>query len=425
MKPILCVRLKSVQRPRVQFRKLSAVLFFIALSLAFAELSLRVLAAVSSPVRLACGLPPTPVEGEPADLAAVKKVLPVQQFAPGARWGGFILNSRGFRTPEYRTEKAPGTFRVLTIGDSFTSDSGPVPFPLHWTVLLEKGLTSDHEAVELINLGVPATGPWYHRWILELEGLGLQPDLVIYAFYVGNDFADDVPVDLLIETDEEPPGSYLAGLLRTAWLRVTYAPKAPSLYGGAPSEQTGTYVGDASTYNPEGPYLSEGDALSILVDRHKYYRRSTFPWDRWSANKEEVVQIAALCRLAAIPLVVVLVPAEDQVYRRELVAAADHWEGAEGPLDVRLPQETILELLREQAVPALDLLPVFERAGQTSRLYNTRESHWSAAGNRLTAESVLAFLRQGSPFLNGEGSLALPDAIAPRDPGRADSEEER
>ena len=78
---------------------------------------------------------------------------------PNENWGGFILNSKGFRTPEYQLNKSPNMIRIIAIGDSMTFSSA-VPYPYHFTVLLEKKSKTwlKNKSFELINLGVPGVG---------------------------------------------------------------------------------------------------------------------------------------------------------------------------------------------------------------------------------------------------------------------------
>ena len=48
----------------------------------------------------------------------------------------------------------------------------------------------------------------------------------------------------------------------------------------------------------------------------------------------------------------------------------------------------------EEAIPFLDLLPAFVEAGQRTRLYKPRDTHWNLAGNRLAAEVIAPIMRE-------------------------------
>ena len=93
------------------------------------------------------------------------------------------VNSRGFRGPEFETAKAPGAFRIVCIGDSWTfganvDQSGAYPHRL------EGLLRSEYPAgdVEVLNLGVMGYSSYQGLELLQTEGLPLEPDLVIIGF---------------------------------------------------------------------------------------------------------------------------------------------------------------------------------------------------------------------------------------------------
>src|SRR5262249_31978603 len=104
-------------------------------------------------------------------------------FAPN--WN-FHLNSKGFNDVEFNTNKTPGTTRILGIGDSFAF--GIVPYEYNYLTLVEKYLKQGGHNVELINMGIPGTGPFDYLSLLVHEGFALAPDSVLLSFFIGNDF---------------------------------------------------------------------------------------------------------------------------------------------------------------------------------------------------------------------------------------------
>ena len=98
-------------------------------------------------------------------------------------------NSRGFRTPEFEIARTPGRRRVVTLGDSSTFGWGvevedAYPERLRRELAARRDL--DPESVEVINLGVPGYSTFQGRVQLELVGLPLQPDVVVWS-YLAND----------------------------------------------------------------------------------------------------------------------------------------------------------------------------------------------------------------------------------------------
>ena len=99
------------------------------------------------------------------------------------------INRLGFRDDrEYALEKAPGTFRVLVLGDSVTFGHGTT-FETTYPYLLETRLKSWRPDVQwqVWNLGVPGYNTTQElAQLLEL-GERFAPDLVVVGFY-SNDF---------------------------------------------------------------------------------------------------------------------------------------------------------------------------------------------------------------------------------------------
>src|SRR5579885_1658619 len=103
------------------------------------------------------------------------------------------INSHGFRDKERTYEKAENTFRILVLGDSF-AEGIQVPLEKTFPYILEQKLNSEAEGgkrFEAINLGVSGFGTAQEYLALKHYGLKYHPDLVILAFFIGNDVGDN------------------------------------------------------------------------------------------------------------------------------------------------------------------------------------------------------------------------------------------
>ena len=104
-------------------------------------------------------------------------------------------NSLGFRdTREYPLSKAPGTFRILVLGDSVTFGHGAL-YETSYPYLLEKRLREWRPDVkwEVWNLGIPGYNTAQELAYLNEVGERYAPDLVIVGFFL-NDFTGFEPV---------------------------------------------------------------------------------------------------------------------------------------------------------------------------------------------------------------------------------------
>jgi hypothetical protein len=71
-------------------------------------------------------------------------------------------------------------------------------------------------------------------------------------------------------------------------------------------------------------------------------------------------------------------------------------------IDVTVPQRTFAAFLAERGVPALDLLPAFERAARDrdpDGFYLNNDTHWSVSGNEVAARELASSSPISSPTL--------------------------
>ena len=96
-------------------------------------------------------------------------------------------NAFGMRDREYALEKPDGTFRILLLGDSFGVD-GRVPSEYLYHELAEKALNEALDTpVEVLNASVTGWSTDQELVYYEEEGRRLDADLVLLAFFMGND----------------------------------------------------------------------------------------------------------------------------------------------------------------------------------------------------------------------------------------------
>jgi hypothetical protein len=106
--------------------------------------------------------------------------------------GRVSLNRRGYRGLELSSPKTPDRTRLVVLGDSIAfgygvSDEQTFPYLLG----------ARNAAFEVANFGVEGYGPGQELLVLQREGLRADPDVVILAVCLRNDFVDAVlPVAL-------------------------------------------------------------------------------------------------------------------------------------------------------------------------------------------------------------------------------------
>ena len=109
-------------------------------------------------------------------------------------------NAWGFRGPIPDASPAPGTTRILLVGDSQT-EGLQVRYDETYGAVLERNLESlpAHRRFEVVNLAVSAYGTHQEVLTLRRYGARVRPCWVVLGFYPGNDLADNVRLPLVVE----------------------------------------------------------------------------------------------------------------------------------------------------------------------------------------------------------------------------------
>jgi hypothetical protein len=105
------------------------------------------------------------------------------------------INSDGQRDREHQFAKPEGVLRVAVIGDSFAEAMQVEPAQAFWGVIereLAKCSACDGRQVETLNFGVNGYGTAQELLMLRRRVWRYSPDIVVLAFYPGNDVSDNM-----------------------------------------------------------------------------------------------------------------------------------------------------------------------------------------------------------------------------------------
>lgn len=107
------------------------------------------------------------------------------------------INSAGFRDIERPLTKPEGLYRIAVLGDSYV-EAMHVPLDATFGQRLERMLNSQPPiggpaAYEVLNFGVSGYGTAQELILFRIRVAAYKPDLVILAFYPGNDIVDNHP----------------------------------------------------------------------------------------------------------------------------------------------------------------------------------------------------------------------------------------
>lgn len=94
-------------------------------------------------------------------------------------------NTHGFRGPDFLTQKASSTIRIIFLGDSFTFGEGVYledTFPEQFKKMAQKNNLFKNNDLEIINLGVGGYNTSQAVALLEEFALDLKPDYIVLSY---------------------------------------------------------------------------------------------------------------------------------------------------------------------------------------------------------------------------------------------------
>ena len=213
---------------------------------------------------------------------------------------GLTTNSLGFRDVEFPVAKPPGELRILALGDSTTAGNGIPELDATWPKQLERRYAdAGRPQVRVLNLGVGGYHPLQSARLLELEGLALEPDLVVLLVCL-NDLdagADGGVVRMLerVRDGDAAPGAF-AALTRVSRLAFVVSQRVRAWRGARCRWRARAAVHD--TQDP----LADGLALLARLQRSTVFASRVFllpglerPFERYGhrALHERMQAIAA------------------------------------------------------------------------------------------------------------------------------------
>ncbi len=342
------------------------------------------------------------------------------------------INSHGLRDREYDYEKPENTFRILILGDSFT-EAMQVNLEDTYHARLERRLNEELGAAtglrfEVISGGVAAYGVTREMIFYEEEGRRYQPDLVLMAFYMGNDVRDDHPA---LAQEEPFPGIYRRQFFQIGEdgeLEPLVQAADESLAPGAAQAQAqaGSLVrridawlyGHSRLYFYVRPFLSE----QVPFIRRMLYAigfvQSPAPvLPRYSDTDTEVIEEAWALEEALIARLRRDVEADGATYAIIIIPDALQiqpetlrekyplfYPALLESMDLEKPDRALMGILNRQGIPYLRLYPAFiEYRTETGETLYGSHGHWTVAGHRLAADLIYEWLVRERLVPGGEG----------------------
>lgn len=358
-------------------------------------------------------------------------------------------NSHGLNDFEHAYEKSPGTFRILLLGDSF-AESINVPITEGFPYLLETCLNKHYQhPVEVINSGTSYYSSAEELFYLQQEGWRYNPDLVLVAFYIGNDI-DAFEARKVEDGWFDTFGGYLieldgTGQLKKAWIDWEHpSPYEPVsalelllrrnsriyyILAHSESKVAKWLDGYLDEYREKIKDARAGNWFTSLIasllieattpsaspqerikdsfknDLNLMRYAPDFPdgagvppqlREDWAIINQVFNQIKTNTDTMEAKLGVIIIPelsqASEQYYEesRKRYSALYGSEIAKIAWNYAAPNQAFSILLTEKNIPNLDLLPIYraDDAAHDRLLYFPRNRHLNQAGHQITAQAA-------------------------------------
>jgi len=267
-------------------------------------------------------------------------------------------NSDGIRNSEVGRKQA-GTYRILGLGDSFAFGWGVSQEESFYKVLEHK-LNEGTDRYEVVNAGIPGFGTYEAFQLLKTVGLAYDPDLVILAFYEGNDYRNnaDAPRERVIEN------GYLKDVNRSG---ASALPR----------------------------FLVRNSVLAALVNvKMKNLKKKRAFQSSIEKTKQILLEMKHTLDSRGVPLAVILIPDQDSAfYERSgvlrmydrLAAGADLFEA----------RGVLRQFAREHHIHFYQLSERFENSEASGSL-RLRDTHFNEKGHARAAHEMMEFLKGGA-----------------------------
>ncbi len=269
----------------------------------------------------------------------------------------------------------------------------------------------------MLNLGVGGYGTAQQLLALQEEGLRYRPDLVVLAFYLGNDVSNNSYALEAALVGAEARTTFARPYARAAALDAELEWTPPDAVQMAP------YFERWSQRNSTGETLRRAlqpAMLAHLVEKAtaqiwaRFASRDrndpdlVFGWpfrrevadaqmarlwrEAWFVTRRLLLEADRVARAAGARLVLLLVPTEFQVDPRALEAGVAAYPGIE--LDPLRINRELAAFAAGAGIPLLDPTPALaaEQAAGRPIYYAIEDHHWNAAGHALVTQLLAKFL---------------------------------
>ena len=277
-------------------------------------------------------------------------------------------NSEGLRGGESESSIEK---KVLVLGDSFAFGVG-VEDNETFSEVLERKI-SEKEDVEVVNAGVGGYGTDQELLYLKEDGLRLNPEVVIVAFFVGNDLTDNIDVSNFSVVEGFFVKDYKSSEKMKLYVMSFLSAKADAVFRSLAKEKKGF------------------DDLFEKKDFYEVYAGSSERTGReWTKTEGLLEEIVALSEENGARVIILSIPS------RKFFPLDKE---AYGKVKAR---HRLLEFGKKRNILIIDLVEEFGREKDPLRFYFKEDGHFTREGHEKVADLLVGVLEAKVSYVEKE-----------------------
>jgi hypothetical protein len=325
------------------------------------------------------------------------------------------INSRGLRDVEHTLAKPQGVYRIAVLGDSYAEAMQVEREETFWARLpaaLEHCGLASGKRIETLNFGVSGFGTAQELLTLRERAWAYAPDLVLLAFYPGNDVRnnskalepektrpfftlreDRLALDDSFRTDPRFLESMRIDEQRAALQSLRLYQLLRRVRAGTLTVHHNAPIAAALAADADVPALNEPG-----LDENVLRAPPDPQWsEAWRVTEGLILAMRDEVRGRGARFLVAVLSTPGAVYPDAALRA--RYQRHLGVDDLFYPERRILALAKREGFDAVVLAPDMQRYAEATGTYlhgfaNTRPGfgHWNAAGHALAATLIARHL---------------------------------
>lgn len=292
------------------------------------------------------------------------------------------VNEDGYRDVSFKNKTEMSSIMVL--GDSFVSNIS-VENEEVFTQLMENQLANS----SVYNLGVNGYGQVQEYLVLKKWFPKIQPDLIVVLIYLRNDFTDNIgkypwlyprptvtfdtdasiqinPPTTNFKNKKKLPFYYRSHLYR-------FVKKSMATIKSKTGKADNAFYAPPEIHTCSAPFSDETKEMYEIMEKL-------------------LLEINQYGKENNTPIVFALAPSMFQV-EDELWSQVVEYDTTIH-LQNDLPNRTLLDFAKKNKLEMIDLMPSLQIAHRSgSRLYNSKEQHWTVQGNKVVADVLSGYIK--------------------------------